>query len=84
MSMRSIRHSFLHAARRQVRTAELGHPILRLILGLALALDVMAGHPLWVTLALVATIATVFWRGARQVRREASPPPASEDPGGGE
>ena len=84
MSMRSIRYSFLHAARRQVRTAELGHPILRLILGLALALDVMAGHPLWVTLALVATIATVFWRGALAIRREASPPPASEGPGGGE
>ena len=70
--MSSIRRSFFRAAKRQVRTAELGNPILRLLLGLALALDVMAGHPLWATLALVATIATVFWRGALAIRREAT------------
>ncbi len=84
MSMHSIRRSFLRAARRQVRTAELGNPILRLLLGLALALDFLAGHPLWLTVAIIAAIVAAFWRGALAIRREASPPPASEGPGGGE
>ena len=69
MSMRSIRRSFLRAAQRQARTAELGHPILRLILGLALALDWYIGQPLWPTLAIVVAIAAAFWRGAQAIRR---------------
>ena len=72
MSMHAIRRSFLRAAQRQVRTAELGHPILRLILGLALALDILAGHPLWATVAIIAAITAVFIRGARDIRREAA------------
>ncbi len=72
MSMSSIRRSFLRAARRQVRTAELGNPILRLLLGLALALDIAAGHPLWLTVAIIAAIVAVFWRGALAIRREAT------------
>ena len=66
MTMSSIRQSFLRAAQRQVRVAELGHPILRLILGFALALDLAAGHPLWLTVGIVAAIVAVFWRGARR------------------
>ena len=85
MSMSSIRRSFLRAAQRQVRTAELGYPILRVLLGLALALDLGAGHPLWATLAIVLAIAAVFWRGAREIRREAADPsPGTEGPDGGE
>ena len=74
MSMHAIRRSFLRSARRQVRTAELGHPILRLIMGLALALDLAAGHPLRPTVVLVAAIAAVFWRGAQEIRREVPAP----------
>ena len=84
MSMHAIRRSFLRSARRQVRTAELGHPILRLIMGLALALDLAAGHPLWATLAIVGAIAAVFWRGAREIRREAARSPGTEGPAAGE
>ncbi len=85
MSMTSIRRSFFRAAKRQVRTAEFGNPILRLILGLALALDLAAGHPLWLTVGVVAAITAVFWRGAKAIRREAADPsPGTEGPGGGE
>ena len=85
MSMHSIRRSFLRAARRQVRTAELGNPILRLLLGLALALDIVAGHPLWATLAIVAAIVAVFWRAARELRRVmAESSPGAEGPRRGE
>jgi hypothetical protein len=84
MTMHAIRRSFLRAARRQARTAELGHPILRLILGGALALDFMAGHPLWPTVAIVVAIAAVFVRGAREIRRAATPSPGAEGPRGGE
>ena len=81
MSMHSIRRSFLRAARRQVRTAELGHPILRLVLGLALALDLLAGHPLWLTVGIIVLITAVFWRGARAIRREAvEPSPGAAGP----
>jgi hypothetical protein len=79
MSMSSIRRSFLRAAQRQVRTAQLGHPILRLILGLAFALDIAAGHPLWLTVAVVGAIAAMFWRGARKIRRAAAAPAPSAD-----
>ncbi len=81
MSMRSIRRSFLRAARRQVRTAELGHPILRLIMGLALALDLLAGHPLWMTVGLVVAITAVFVRGAQEIRRSSAPPSPQPDSG---
>ena len=81
MSMRSIRRSFLRAARRQVRTAELGHPILRLIMGLALALDLLAGHPLWMTVGLVVSITAVFVRGAQEIRRSSAPPSPQPDSG---
>ena len=81
MSMRSIRRSFLRAARRQIRTAELGSPILRLILGLALALDLLAGHPLWPTVAIIGAIAAMFWRGAREIRRAADANHPSPDSG---
>ena len=81
MSMSSIRRSFLRAAQRQVRTAELGYPILRLILGLALALDLAAGHPLWPTVAIVAAVVAVFWRGAREIRRAAADPSPRSDSG---
>lgn len=84
MSMHSIRQSFYRAAQRQVRVAELGHPILRLLLGFALALDLAAGHPLWATLAIVVVIAAVFWRGAREIRREAVQAPRTEGPADGE
>ena len=84
MSMHSIRRSFLRAARRQVRTAELGNPILRLLLGLALALDIAAGHPLWLTVAIIAAIVAAFWRGAREIRREAARAPGAAGPADGE
>ena len=85
MSMQTIRRSFLRTARRQVRTAELGNPILRLLLGLALALDFLAGHPLWPTVAIIAAITAVFWRAAQAIRREAAEPsPGAEGPSGGE
>ena len=81
MSIHSIRHSFLRAARRQIHTAELGHPILRLILGLALALDWYIGHPLWPTLAIIAAVTAVFVRGTRELRRVmADPSPGAEGP----
>jgi hypothetical protein len=68
-----------------VRVAELGHPILRLILGFALALDLAAGHPLWLTVGIVAAIVAVFWRGARELRRVmAEPSPGAAGPGGRE
>ena len=81
MSMKSIRRSFFRAARRQVHTAELGHPILRLILGLALALDLLAGHPLWMTVGLVVAITAVFVRGAQEIRRSSAPPSPQPDSG---
>ena len=81
MSMSSIRRSFYRAAKRQVRTAELGSPILRLILGFALALDFTAGHPLWLTVAIVAAITTMFVRSAREIRRDATRSPGAADPG---
>ena len=84
MSMSSIRRSFLRAARRQVRTAELGNPILRLLLGLALALDIAAGHPLWLTVAIIAAIVAAFWRAAQAIRREAARAPGAAGPADGE
>ena len=82
MAMSSIRRSFFRAAQRQVRTAELGNPILRLLLGLAIALDFLAGHPLWPTVAIIAAITAVFWRAAQAIRREAAEPsPGAEGPG---
>ena len=84
MSMRSIRQSFYRAAKRQVRTAELGNPILRLLLGLALALDIAAGHPLWLTVAIIAAIVAAFWRAAQAIRREAARAPGAAGPADGE
>ena len=86
MSMRTIRRSFIRGYRQQSKvTPELGARVLRLILGLALALDVMAGHPLWATLAIVAAIVAVFWRAARELRRVmAESSPGAEGPADGE
>jgi hypothetical protein len=86
MSMRTIRRSFIRGYRQQSQvTPELGARVLRLILAVCLGIDFAAGHPLWLTLGLIATITAVFVRGAREIRREAAEPsPGTEGPSDGE
>jgi len=77
MSMRTIRRSFLRATQRQVHTAELGQPILRLILAVCLGIDFAVGHPLWPTVVLIGAVVTVLVFSARALRRA---PPSSRAP----
>ena len=85
MSMRAIRRSFIRGYRQQSKvTPELGARVLRLILAVCLGFDFAAGHPLWLTLGLIATITAVLVRGAREIRREAARSPGAEGPSNGE
>ncbi len=82
MSMRTIRRSFIRGYRQQSKaTPELGARVLRLILGVCLAVDFAAGHPLWPTVAIIGAIAAMFWRGAREIRRAADANHPSPDSG---
>ena len=85
MSMRAIRRSFIRGYRQQSQvTPELGARVLRLILAVCLGIDFAAGHPLWLTVAIIAAIVAAFWRAAQAIRREAARAPGAAGPADGE